>query len=174
MLRACQLRLTTSGTHVLREATTASRLWSRDGLGRRSPLFNCAKASNWCDGSDSIQMCPIYIIVRCGDGMEIRIEHPSIGQPRLVARDLLDRREEQDYLRRRFVLEKRKHNLDGRSPAREPTNQRPKAIADSRPQTVALITSTQYCHVSSCETGRFRDLSLRFQPSFGFKRKILS
>ncbi len=35
--------------------------WCRSGPGKGSPLFNCAKASNWRGGSDSIQMCPIYI-----------------------------------------------------------------------------------------------------------------
>jgi hypothetical protein len=41
---------------------------------------------------------PDLKIERCGDGLKLEVEHPSIGQQ--VARDLLDLREEQNHLYR--------------------------------------------------------------------------
>jgi len=54
--------------------------WFRSGPGRNSPLFNYAKASNWREWLRFYPDVPDLHIERCGDGMELRIERPSIGK----------------------------------------------------------------------------------------------
>ena len=85
---------------------------------------------------------PDLDIERCGDGWELHVEHPSIGQQGwLRAIFWIDEKAKIIYVVDLFW--KKENAISTADRLREPANPRFETSARSRPQAVALITSTQ-------------------------------